>query len=445
MKIQIPDKVNKIIDLLNFHKYDGYVVGGCVRDSILGREPNDWDICTNCKPEKMMEIFSGFRVIPTGLKHGTVTVVIDDEQFEITTYRIEEGYSDGRHPERVEFTDSLREDLKRRDFTINAMAYGREEGLVDYFNGMDDISSRTIRCVGKPVKRFGEDYLRMLRAIRFSAQLQYDLDIETFQAIKELSKNIVNISKERVREEINKVLLTDKPSDGIRLLHDTGLLSYIIPELEKCVGFNQRNPYHDKDVFDHIMSVLDNTREDLVLRLAALMHDVAKPLCFSIDEKGIGHFYSHHMKGMDMAEDILRRLKYDNKTIEIVKILVKEHMSKYDKITPRVIKRLINRVGVDNVDRLFELQTADILGSKGPHDFSGIEKARELYSRIINENQPLSVKDLDITGYDLIQIGIPKGKEIGRILNELLDKVLEHPELNKKELLLDEIKLIAKR
>lgn len=443
MKIQIPKKVNRILNILNSHEYEGYVVGGCVRDAVLGREPNDWDICTNCKPEKMLEIFSCFKVIPTGLKHGTVTVVIDDEHFEITTYRIEEGYTDGRHPEKVEFTNSLKEDLKRRDFTINAMAYDREEGLVDYFNGIDDIDNKKIRSVGEPIKRFGEDYLRMLRAIRFSTQLKYDLDIETFQAIRNLSKNIVNISKERVREEINKTLLAEKPSRGFRLLHETGLLKHIIPELEKCVKFHQRNPHHDKDVFDHIMGVLDNTKKDLVLRLAALMHDIAKPLCFSIDENDIGHFYRHHMMGMDITESILKRLKYDNKTIESVKILVKEHMPKYDKVTPRVIKRLINRVGVENIERLFELQTADIMGSKEPHDFNAIEKAKELYFKIINENQPLSVKDLDINGYDLIQIGIPKGKEMGVILNKLLDKVLDNPELNEKKLLLNEAKLIT--
>ncbi len=442
MKIQIPDKANKILEILNLHNYDGYVVGGCVRDSILGRKPRDWDICTNCRPEKMMEIFKSFKVIPTGLKHGTLTVVIDEEQFEITTYRIEEAYTDGRHPEKVEFTNNLREDLKRRDFTINAIAYNPKDGLVDCFNGIDDISNKIIRCVGNPIERFGEDYLRMLRAVRFSGQLKYKLHSETFLAVKRLSNNIIKISKERIREELNKILLTEKPSDGIRLLNDTGLLKYIMPELEKCVNFKQMNPHHDKDVFEHTMYVLDNTGEDLVIRLSALMHDIAKPLCFSIDEKEIGHFYSHHMKGMDIAEDILRRLKYDNKTIEAVKILVKEHMARYDKVNPRIIKRLINRVGLENIERLFELQMADIIGGKAPHDFSSIEKAKELYLKIITENQPLSVKDLEINGYDLIKIGIPKGKEIGIILNALLDEVLENPELNKKEVLISEAKLI---
>ncbi|WP_432664100.1 CCA tRNA nucleotidyltransferase [Wukongibacter baidiensis] len=440
MKIQIPEKVNRILDVLNNYNYEGYIVGGCVRDSILGREPNDWDICTNCKPERMLEIFDGFKVVPTGLKHGTVTIVIEKEHFEVTTFRIDKDYNDGRRPDKVEFTRDLREDLKRRDFTINAMAYGRREGLIDYYGGMDDISSKKVRCVGEPSQRFSEDYLRMLRAVRFSTQLGYELEPKTFNGIGELSNNIVYISKERIREELNKILLSNEPSKGFRLLLETGLLGHIIPEMVQCINFEQRNPHHDKDVFNHIMSVLDNTKKDLVLRLAALLHDIAKPSCFSIDEEGVGHFYSHHMKGMDMAEEILKGLKYDNQTIDLVKVLVKEHMSKFHELTPRIVKRLINRVGVDNIERLFELQRADIKGSSEPHDFSSIEEVKELYMKIINEKQPLSVKDLEINGRDLMQIGIPQGKEIGIILEKLLEKVLDNPEINKKGLLMDEVK-----
>ncbi|TCO79815.1 CCA tRNA nucleotidyltransferase [Marinisporobacter balticus] len=440
MKIQIPKKVHTVLDVLNFYKYEGYIVGGCVRDSILGRTPNDWDICTNCMPEKMLEIFYHFKVIPTGLKHGTVTVVVDDKSFEVTTYRIDQEYIDGRHPERVEFTNELKEDLKRRDFTVNAMAYGRKEGLIDYYGGMADIFNKKIRCVGDPMERFNEDYLRMLRGVRFSTQLGYELDIDTMQSIRKSSRNIVNISKERIREEINKILLSDKPSKGFKLLYETELLQYIIPELQECIKFEQRNPYHDKDVFDHVMSVLDHTEKDLVLRLAAMLHDIGKPQCFSVDESQIGHFYHHHMKGMDITEEILKRLKYDNKTIELVKILVKEHMCKYDKVTPRVVKGLINRIGLDNIERLFKLQIADIKGSKGPHAFDSIEKVIILYKKIISEQQPLSIKDLDINGMDLMKLGIPQGKKIGIILNCLLDKVLDDPELNTKELLIDEVK-----
>ncbi|WP_432408819.1 CCA tRNA nucleotidyltransferase [Wukongibacter sp. M2B1] len=440
MKIQIPRRVNRILDVLKNHNHEGYIVGGCVRDSILGREPNDWDICTNCRPERMLEIFNVFKVIPTGLKHGTVTIVIENEHFEVTTFRIDKDYNDGRRPDRVEFTGDLREDLKRRDFTINAMAYGRSEGLIDYYGGVDDIAIKKIRCVGEPRQRFSEDYLRMLRAVRFSNQLGYELESNTFKAIEELSNNIVHISKERIREELNKILLSDKPSTGFMLLLETGLLQYIVPEMLRCVNFDQRNPHHHKDVFNHTMIVLDNTEKDLVLRLAALLHDIAKPLCFSIDDEGVGHFYSHHIKGMDMSEEILKGLKYDNQTINLVKALVKEHMSKFNELTPKIVKRLINRVGPDNMERLFKLQRADVKGSNEPHDFSGIEKIEELYVKIINEKQPLSVKDLEVNGRDLMNLGIPQGKEIGRMLEKLLERVLDNPETNRRALLINEVK-----
>ncbi|MBF8983517.1 CCA tRNA nucleotidyltransferase [Lutibacter sp. B2] len=441
MKIQIPKGALQILDILNLNKYEGYIVGGCVRDSIIDRNPNDWDLCTNCEPDKIVEIFNAYKVIPTGLKHGTVTIVVDHEQFEVTTYRIDKEYIDGRHPKEVEFTNSLKEDLKRRDFTINAMAYNCKDGLIDYYDGMTDILNEKIRSVGNPIERFSEDYLRMIRAIRFSTQLEYNIEVETSKAIKKLSENITNISSERIREEINKILLSEKPSRGFKLLNETGLLKYILPELQACIQFDQKNPFHDKDVFEHIMSVLDHTEKDLVLRIAALLHDIGKPKCFTLDENHIGHFYNHHMIGMDITEDILKRLKYDNKTAEGVKILVKEHMCTYDKVTPKAVKRLINRVGLDYIERLFKLQIADIKGSKEPHDFSSVKRVKELCRKVINEKQPISVKDLDINGYDLIQLGITRGKEMGVLLNDLLEKVLDNPALNEKELLINEVKM----
>lgn len=437
MKIQMPDGVNRILNILNFHGYDGYVVGGCVRDSILHKTPNDWDICTNCTPEEMLEVFSSFKVIPTGLKHGTLTVVIDNENYEVTTYRIDGEYVDGRHPEQVEFTNSLKEDLKRRDFTINSMAYNDEKGLVDYFEGMTDISNGKIRCVGDPFQRFNEDYLRMLRAIRFSAQLGYRLDMDTLTAIKKLSKNIIKISEERIREELNKILLSKKPSKGLKLLNDTNLLKYIIPELENCVGFEQHNPNHDKDVFSHILNVVDNTESDLILRLSALFHDIGKPETFSLDEVGVGHFYNHHIKSSDITKLVMKRLKYDNKSTEEVVTLVKEHMSRYQKLRVDNTKKFINRVGIDNLDRLFKLQIADVRGSTKRYDISNILELKSNVEQILNEKQPLSIKDLEINGYDLMQLGIPQGKEIGIILNELMELILENPELNIKQNLIN--------
>ncbi len=275
----------------------------------------------------------------------------------------------------------------------------------------------------------------MLRAIRFSAQLGYSLDVETLKEIKKLSKNIIDISEERIREELNKILMTDMPSRGLKLLSSADLLKYIIPELEMCVGFQQHNPNHDKDVFGHILSVVDNTENDLILRLAALFHDIGKPETFSLDENGVGHFYKHHLKSSDIAEEVMKRLKYDNKSIEQVIILVREHMSRYEKLRVKSTKKFINRVGIDNIERLFKLQVADINGSTKRDGVSNIFELKNEVERILNEKQPLSIKDLEINGYDLIQLGIPQGKHIGTVLNELMEIILENPELNRRDIL----------
>lgn len=435
-KIEIPSDAKKILDLLYFHGYDGYVVGGCVRDSILNKLPNDWDICTNCSPDRMLDIFSSFKVIPTGVKHGTVTVVINNKNYEITTYRIDGEYIDGRRPKNVIFTNELKEDLRRRDFTINAMAYNDKVGLIDYYGGIQDISNKIIKCVGKPLERFSQDYLRMLRAIRFSTQLRYTLDISTHKAIKQLSKNINNVSAERIREELNKILMSDVPSEGFKVLKSTETLKHIIPELDMCVGFQQHNPHHNKDVFNHILSVIDNTENDLILRLSALFHDIGKPETFSLDEEGIGHFYGHNVKSADITNNIMKRLKYDNKSIEQVVALVREHMSSYDNAKEKTIKKLINRIGPNNINRLFKLQIADVKATASNYDISGILEIKSKVEKILNEKEPLTVKDLKINGNDLIKLGVPQGKEIGITLKELMDLVLENPNLNQKESLI---------
>lgn len=442
IKIEMPINVKKILSILYFEGCAGYIVGGCVRDSILGLIPNDWDICTNCVPEEMLHIFSPFKIILTGFKHGTVTVVIGGENYEITTYRIDSNYIDGRHPEKVTFTEKLKEDLKRRDFTINAMAYNDRVGLVDHHGGLQDILDKKIRCVGDPLERFEEDYLRMLRGVRFAVQLGYSLEQNTFDAIKKLCRNIANISAERIREELNEILLSREPSRGFRLLNATGLLKYIMPELCICVGFDQRNPYHCKDVFDHTLDVVDNTEADLILRLAALFHDIGKPETFFIDERHIGRFFGHSIRGAEIAEKVMKRLKYDNKSIAQVMILVKEHMSRYKNLSDKALKRFINRVGRDNIDRLFKLQIADVeaLASEDEMNIDDISKLKNEVERILNEKQPLSVKDLEIDGYDLIKFGIPEGEQIGVILGELLEIVLEDPETNKKDILMENVR-----
>lgn len=434
MEIKLPKEVKYIIEILNQNGYEAYIVGGCVRDCLLSVEPKDWDITTNALPEDILKLFK--HTVPTGLKHGTVTVILNEKQFEVTTFRIDGEYLDNRHPKEVIFTDSLTEDLSRRDFTINAMAYNESIGLVDKFNGQKDLNSKIIRAVGDPDLRFNEDALRELRAVRFSSQLNFDIDKDTFISILKNAALIQKISAERIKDELCKILLTSKPSKGIRLLKDTKLLNYILPELTLTVNFNQQNPHHDKDVFEHILSVLDNTPQDLTLRLSALLHDVGKPKCFSVDKKGIGHFYGHNIVSAELSEKILKRLKFDNSTIKKIYILTKEHMSHFDKVKPLTVKRFINRVDKENIDSLFALIYADIKGHKPPYDFDKVDKLKSETYRILQENLPLCIKDLDITGYDLMEIGYKKGKELGDILNKLLNKVLEDPTLNTKEKLL---------
>jgi len=438
--MNLPDEVEFILNKLNKNNFKGYVVGGCVRDVLLGKSPKDWDITTNAKPEEIKSLFE--KTIDTGLKHGTVTVVLNNNNYEITTFRIDGKYLDNRKPDKITFTSSLKEDLSRRDFTINSIVYNPKEGLIDYYGGINDLSNNLIRTVGNPDLRFNEDALRMMRAVRFASQLNFFIDKDTILSIVNNRYLINNISTERIRDELCKILTSDKPSFGINLLWATGLLNIILPEIVKMIGFNQRNPAHHKDVYEHTLLVLDNTSNDLILRLSALLHDIGKPETFSIDENGIGHFYKHHMKSMDIAKDILQRLKFDNKTIEIVCIIVKNHMSRYDFLRDSSIKKFINRVGVENLDRLFQLQIADIKGCRSPHDFSQVLKFQSKVNKILNEKQPLTVKDLAINGYDLMAIGIEPGVRIGKILNELLEIVLKNPELNTKEKLLQFIKTL---
>lgn len=442
MNIDIPVEVEMILDVLNKNNYEGFIVGGCVRDILLKRVPKDWDITTNCLPEKIIKILheNNIKTIPTGLKHGTVTAVIDDKNYEITTYRIDGEYKNNRRPENVEFTDEIEKDLSRRDFTINSMAYNREYGLCDPFLGKQDLKRKIVKCVGNPLNRFEEDALRILRGVRFTTRLNFKLDEATRYAMFDKGNLLLNISYERIRKELCKILLTDKPSLGFNILKELDLLKYIIPELDKCVGFDQKNPYHDKDVFDHSMSVLDYTPCNIKTRLAALFHDIAKPECFSIDEKGIGHFYGHNIKGEKLTKNILRRLKFDNKTIDEVSILVKEHMNMPNLENKKSIKKFINRSKIDNVFDLIDLKIADRKSSANPNNIDTILELKGSIKEIINKKEPLSVNDLAINGNDIIELGIKPGKKIGKILNELNELVLEYPEFNTRKYLLDRVK-----
>lgn len=435
MKIEMTKDVSFILDTLNKNNFEAYIVGGCVRDSLLKRQLRDWDITTSALPEEIIKLFD--KTIPTGIKHGTVTVVINKENYEVTTYRIDGEYSDNRHPDEVVFTRSLKEDLSRRDFTVNALAYNEVEGLVDMFNGIEDLKNKTIRCVGDPNKRFTEDALRMLRAIRFACQLRFSIEKDTYEAIGSNYHLLKNVSSERIRDELDKILMSPVPSRGIIMLQETKLLDNIIPELNESVGFDQKNPHHDKNVFDHIMAVLDNSIESLPVRLGALLHDIGKPRTFTIDKKGIGHFYGHNIVSAEMSEVILKRLKYDNATIKKVLIIVTEHMSAYNNMKNKTLKKFISRVGVENLDDLFELQIADSKGHKKNADYSPILKRKNDVKKILDNGEPFTVSQLKITGDDLIKLGVKPGKEIGVVLKDLLEKVMEKPELNTKEKLLD--------
>lgn len=437
--IKVPEEPRFIINMLQRNNYKAYIVGGCVRDRLLLKEPDDWDITTSAKPEETMKIFkaAGYKVIPTGLIHGTVTVMLGKVGYEITTFRIDGEYSDGRHPDNVEFTDEVKEDLSRRDFTINSMAYNDKDGLVDYFNGYEDLSNKIVRCVGDPDKRFNEDALRMLRAIRFSAQLGFEIESKTAEAIKVNYKLIKNVSEERIQVEINKILMSDNPN-YIEKLYEYKLLDCIIPEYSLCFKCDQNNPNHIYNVGVHIQNSLLYVERQLSLKLAMLFHDIGKPLCKTTDGNGIDHFYCHAEKSFFLVESILKRLKYDNATIEKVKTLVKFHDAAID--SPRQIRKILSKIGEENFIDLIKVKEADIKAQN--HQYykerhNKLELAKNIFNKIIAENNCFMLKDLAVGGRDLMCIGIKDGRLIGKTLNVLLEMVIENPELNSKKKLLE--------
>ena len=432
MKIQLPDKVHGIIETLIAAGYEAYAVGGRIRDSVLGREPSDWDITTSAKPEDVKRIFA--RTIDTGIKHGTVTVMMDHEAFEVTTYRIDGVYEDGRHPKEVTFTASLEEDLRRRDFTMNAMAYNEQTGLVDIFDGIRDMEAGVIRCVGNAEERFTEDALRILRAVRFSAQLGYEIAEDTKSAVRKLAPNLKKISAERIQTELVKLLVSDHP-DYLRIAYETGITRQVLPEFDLCMETPQNNPHHCYSVGEHILHAMLEVRPDKVLRLGMLFHDIGKPQTLTIDEKGITHNKKHAVVGEQMTMQILRRLKFDNDTIRKVTKIVLCHDQEVG-ASPAGVRRSVNRIGEDIFRMLFDVKRADILAQS---DYLREEKlARlayiyDLYDEICRKQECVSLKDLAVTGSDLIALGVPPGREIGVILHELLEIVLEEPERNTRE------------
>lgn len=446
--IKLPKHVKYIIETLEQNGYEAYAVGGCVRDSILGREPNDWDITTSADPYEVKKLFS--HTIDTGLQHGTVTIMLEHVGYEVTTYRIDGDYEDSRHPKEVTFTKSLEEDLKRRDFTVNAMAYNDRDGLIDLFHGMDDIQKKVIRCVGNAEERFTEDALRIMRAVRFSAQFGYEIEPETKKAIVKLAPNLKNISAERIREELIKLLVSDHP-DYIRIAYETGITAQILPELDVCMETKQNTPHHKYTVGEHIIHSLTYVPGDKVLRLAMLMHDIGKPYCITTDETGRDHFKGHAEKSAEMAAVIMHRLKFDNDTLNRVKRLAKYHdwaISLSPPIKKATVRSMISRIGEDLFPDLFTIGDADLLAQSDYFKAEKEEKQqllKEMYREIIEQGDCLSIKNLAVSGNDLIEHGMKPGKELGQVLQKMLEDVLKHPSSNNKEYLLNHLNKYVER
>lgn len=432
--MDIPSKAAEIIQELAAHGFEAYAVGGCVRDSILGRKPEDWDITTSARPEQVKAIFP--RTVDTGIEHGTVTVLMDREHFEVTTYRVDGEYEDHRHPKEVTFTASLEEDLKRRDFTINAMAYNPETGLIDIFNGIEDLKNQVIRCVGDPGERFDEDALRILRAIRFSAQLGFQIDAATQRAMSERAKDLKEVSAERIRVELVKLLVSGHP-EYIREACRLGITRVILPEYDRIVGVAQHTPNHIYDVEEHTLLALKNIEADPVLRLTMLFHDLGKPIVKKTDgDRDI--FYKHPEVSAEICRKILRRLKFDNHTLEKVYRLVKWHGLKY---LPNDIsvRRALNRVGSDIFEDFIKVQRADISAKNPavvPKKMKQLAEKEAIYRNIIRRGDCFAVRMLAVNGRDLLGAGIPQGPMLGAVLERLVERVIDEPELNDRERLL---------
>ena len=433
--IQLPEKVGRIIGTLQEHGYEAYAVGGCIRDSILGREPEDWDITTSAMPEETKALFD--KTFDTGIQHGTITVLLEKEGFEVTTYRIDGKYEDSRHPKEVTFTRNLREDLLRRDFTINAMAYNETDGLVDIFGGLEDLEAGMIRCVGTAKERFKEDALRILRGVRFAAQLGFDIEEDTRQGMKELAWTLQNISAERIQVELVKMITSKRP-EMVREAYELGMTRIVLPEFDQLMTTGQETPHHMYSVGEHTLHAMKNIRADKILRLAMLLHDMGKPALKTVDEAGVAHFKKHALESERIAENVLRRLKFDNDTIRKVTRLVRYHDLRMP-ATAKSVRRAMNQIGEELFPYYMEVRRADVLAQsmyQREEKIENLDQIEELYHQIVEDGDCVSLKDLAVTGRDLIASGMKPGKKIGEKLEELLKLVIEDPKLNTKEELL---------
>ena len=442
--MNLPVNVKEIITTLENAGYEAYAVGGCVRDTLLNKEPDDWDITTSATPEEAKALFP--RTIDTGIQHGTITVLIGKETYEVTTYRIDGEYEDSRHPKAVIFTSNLLEDLKRRDFTINAMAYNDRSGIVDAFDGMKDLENKIIRCVGNPKERFTEDALRMMRAVRFSGQLGYEIEPATAEAVKELAPTLSRISAERICTELVKLMVSEHP-EYLQKAFELGMTKIFMPEFDAAMETIQNNPHHCYNVGEHILHSLMHVRKDKVLRLAMLFHDLGKARTRTTDDNGIDHFYGHADISAQIADDVMKRLRFDNDTRHKVIKLVKYHDLKMA-LTPTGVRKAIVKLSEELFPMLLEVKRADFLAQsmyKRDEKEAELSKIERIYARILEEKNCVSLKTLAITGSDLIAAGMKPGKEIGEVLQKLLEAVLEDPTLNTKERLLKKAESFIKK
>ena len=435
MRMTLPENVKNIIEILETNGYEAYAVGGCVRDTLLLRMPGDWDVTTSAKPEEVKALFS--HTIDTGIEHGTVTVMMNHVGYEVTTYRIDGEYEDARHPKEVTFTANLIEDLKRRDFTINAMAYNERFGLVDEFDGLGDLEKGIIRCVGDPMERFSEDALRMLRAVRFAAQLGFTIEEGTKEAIRKLAPTIAKVSVERIAVELVKILTSAHPEE-MRTAYELGLTAIFMPEFDVAMQTEQHNIHHLYTVGEHIIRSMQGVSAEKNIRLIMLLHDIAKPIVKTTDEEGVDHFRGHTQGGADMSRQILRRLKFDNATIDFVAKMVKHHDDRPE--TPAGIRRMFSAIGLENVPMMLEIKRADLLAQstyQRESKLALVDTFEEYYRECVAKKECLQKKDLSVNGTDLLAMGMKQGKEMGLVIDQLFEAVIEDPQMNEREKLLE--------
>lgn len=419
-----PEQVNTVLRRLESAGFAAFAVGGCVRDRLMGLTPKDYDVTTAALPEQTKAVFAGFRLIETGIRHGTVTVVIDDMPIEVTTFRTEAGYSDGRHPDAVAFVPSLAEDLARRDFTVNAMACAPDGTVADPFGGQADLRAQTLRCVGNPERRFREDALRILRALRFSSVLAFTVEDATAAALRRERELLRQVSAERIRDELTKLLC----GGAVRpvVLAYAEVLGVVLPELLPMLGFDQRNPHHIYDVLEHSAVVTEHVPAEPVLRWAALLHDCGKPACFTVDEQGVGHFAGHPKAGAAIADGALRRLRMDNRSRERIVTLVAEHDRQIEP-TERAVRRALNKLGPEAFFQLLDLKRGDNLAQSPAYRerLATVLRLEQLAREILARGECFTSEKLAVNGKDLMAVGIAQGPAVGAAKRLLLDAVIE--------------------